>query len=195
MDNLPLVLSKHLSDSSPETKTEWTARPAAVLIPLLRDQGEWQLLFTRRTDHLDSHQGQVSFPGGAVDAADDSPVSTALRETHEEIGIFPDQVEVLGVLDSLLTVTQFEIIPIVGVIPWPTSLIINTVEVARVFTVPLTWLADEQNLEVQMREFRPGARSIEVYHFAPYDGEVIWGATARLTVDFLSELQSSGLRI
>jgi 8-oxo-dGTP pyrophosphatase MutT (NUDIX family) len=191
--DLPAVLSKHLSEHSPRIRTEWDARLAAVLVPLLKDEHSWQVMFTRRTDHLDSHQGQVSFPGGAVEEQDISPERAALRETEEEIGITADKIEILGTLDSLLTVTQFQIVPIVGVLEWPTELRINSMEVARVFSVPLQWLADKGNLEVQTRKFRPEDPPIEVYYFKPYDGEIIWGATARLTLNLLSKLQMLGL--
>jgi 8-oxo-dGTP pyrophosphatase MutT (NUDIX family) len=192
MKDLQEKLGNHLAEHSREIRTEWNARLAAVLIPLFYEQGEWRILFTRRTDHLESHQGQVSFPGGAVEAQDVSPQAAALRETEEEIGIPSDEIKVLGELDSLLTVTQYQIVPIVGIIPWPTELRINKVEVARVFSVPLNWLADEDNVEVQTREFRLGDRSIEVFYFKPYEEEIIWGATARLTLNFLSELRSIG---
>jgi 8-oxo-dGTP pyrophosphatase MutT (NUDIX family) len=190
--DLPTKLRQHLSEQSPQVRTEWDARLAAVLIPIFKDEGEWKVLFTRRTDHLESHQGQVSFPGGAVEEHDRTPEDAALRETEEEIGVSPEKVEILGALDSLMTVTQFQIIPIVGLMQWPTELQINRMEVARVFSVPLEWLADEDNVELQTREFRPGDRPINVHYFKPYDGEVIWGATARLTLNLLSELQTIG---
>ena len=191
--DLPTKLSQHLSEQSPQIRTEWDARLAAVLIPIFNDDGEWKALFTRRTDHLESHQGQVSFPGGAVEEHDSTPEEAALRETEEEIGISANNVKVLGALDSLMTVTQFQIVPIIGVIKWPIELRINKMEVARVFSVPLEWLADKRNVEVQTRQFRPVDRPIDVYYFKPFDGEVIWGATARLTLNLVSELQTIGL--
>ncbi|MDF1500319.1 MAG: CoA pyrophosphatase [Anaerolineales bacterium] len=194
MKNLPQKIEFHLSGYSLKIQTEWDARLAAVLIPLFLDDGIWHLLFTRRTDHLESHQGQVSFPGGAVELQDATPQDAALRETEEEIGIPAHQVRVLGTLDPLLTVTRFQIIPTVGIIPWPTELQINRGEVARVFSVPLDWLADERNVEVQQRDFPLGERLIDVYYFKPYQGEIIWGATARLTLNFLSELRSIGYK-
>lgn len=191
--DLPTKLGQHLSAQSPEIRTEWDARLAAVLIPIFKEEHRWKILFTRRTDHLESHQGQVSFPGGAVEEQDPSPEEAALRETQEEIGITAEKIEILGRLDSLLTVTQFQIVPIVGLIQWPLELKINTMEVARVFSVPLGWLADRDNLEVRTRQFRPGDRPIDVYYFKPYQDEVIWGATARLTLNLLSELEDLGI--
>ena len=92
---------------------------AAVLVPLLVRDGEWCVLVTRRTQHVGHHKGQMSFPGGACDAADAHLEATALRETYEEIGIPPEAVEVLGLLDDLPTITDFVITPFVGVIPYP----------------------------------------------------------------------------
>ncbi|MGD2161456.1 MAG: CoA pyrophosphatase [Anaerolineales bacterium] len=190
LDDLPDKLEGHLAKRSPKVRLEWDARLAAVLIPIFKHKDSWWILFTRRTDHLDSHQGQVSFPGGAVELQDPSPQAAALRETAEEIGIPENKVEVLGSLDSLLTVTQFQIVPIVGLIPWPIELSINHMEVARVFSVPLEWLEDENNVEVRSREFPLSDRPIDVYYFKPYEGEIIWGATARLTLNFLSEIKA-----
>jgi 8-oxo-dGTP pyrophosphatase MutT (NUDIX family) len=189
-DDLPERLTRHLAGHSPEIRMEWNARLAAVLIPLLFEDGHWKILFTRRTEHLDSHQGQVSFPGGAVEPEDEGPQAAALRETEEEIGIPAGQIEVLGRLDPLLTVTRFQIVPIVGKIPWPTELSINKLEVARVFSVPLDWLNDQKNVELRWREFPLSDRPIGVYYFKPYQGEIIWGATARLTLNLLSVLNN-----
>jgi len=157
---------------------------AAVLVPLLRQDGEWHLLFTRRTDKVESHKNQVSFPGGACDEGETTPEQTALREANEEIGLDPTQVRVLGQLNSMLTITSFMVTPVVGVIPWPAVFRPAQAEVARIFTMPLTWLAERSN----RWEFNllGRANSVIVYH--PFDGEILWGATARMTVDFLEIL-------
>ena len=158
---------------------------AAVLIPLLRQDDEWHLLFTRRTDKVESHKGQVSFPGGACDEGETTPEETALREANEEIGIDPQKVRVLGKIMNMITITSFRVTPVVGIIEWPTVLHVGKDEVERVFTIPLNWLAEKNNRwEFSM----PGRnRSLIVYH--PYDGELLWGATARMTVDFLKVLE------
>ena len=157
---------------------------AAVLVPLLWQDDEWHLLFTRRTDKVESHKGQVSFPGGACDEGETTPEETALREANEEVGIQPEGVSVLGRLANMITITSFRVTPVVGVIPWPTVFRVGEHEVARIFTIPLMWLADKRNRwEFSM----PGRnRSLIAYH--PYDGELLWGATARMTVDFLRTL-------
>ena len=158
---------------------------AAVLVPLLRQDGAWHLLYTRRTDQVESHKGQVSFPGGACDDGETTPEQTALREAEEEIGIEPNQVRVLGRLNSMLTITSYRVTPVVGVIPWPTVFRPAQAEVARVFTMPLAWLAERSN----RWEFNMLGRDYSVIVYHPFDGETLWGATARMTVDFLEILK------
>ena len=158
---------------------------AAVLVPLAWQDDEWHLLYTRRTDRVESHKGQVSFPGGACDEGETTPEETALREAQEEIGLDPDNVRVLGRLPNLITISHYRVTPVVGVITkWPTVFRVGEHEVARVFTMPLGWLANELN---RWQFEMPGRRrSVIAYH--PYDGELLWGATARMTVDFLKVL-------
>jgi len=164
---------------------ESTLRRAAVLVPLVRQADEWHLLFTRRTDRVESHKGQVSFPGGACDEGESTAEQTALREAEEEIGLAPHDVKVLGRLTNLITISSFRVTPVVGVIRWPTVFRVENAEVARIFTIPLEWLADRSN----RWEFvvPVGNRSLIAYH--PYDGELLWGATARMTVQFLKVLE------
>jgi len=157
---------------------------AAVLIPLVWHDGEWHLLYTRRTDKVESHKGQVSFPGGACDDGETMPEQTALREAEEEIGIDPKDVRVLGRLATLITITYFRVTPVVGVVKWPNVFRVGEHEVARVFTIPLGWLANSSNRwQFERSDLK---RSLIAYH--PYDGELLWGATARMTVDFLKIL-------
>jgi 8-oxo-dGTP pyrophosphatase MutT (NUDIX family) len=157
---------------------------AAVLIPLLWQDDEWHLLFTRRTDKVESHKRQVSFPGGACDEGETAPEETALREANEEIGIDRQKVRVLGKIMNMITITSFRVTPVVGIIEWPAVLRLGKDEVERVFTIPLNWLAERNN---RWEFTMPGRkRSLIVYH--PYDAELLWGATARMTVDFLGIL-------
>lgn len=183
-ESLPQRLSRRLY--APHNPPESTSklRPAAVLLPLLKDQDHWSLLYTRRTDLVDSHRGQVAFPGGVIDASDEGPVSAALRETQEEIGVQPDDIEVLGLMEPMPTITQFCVTPVVGVIPWPYQLTINPYEVAATFVAPLDWLSDPNNVEIRYRD-----SGLEVDFFKPYQNEIIWGATARITLNFLSILE------
>lgn len=157
---------------------------AAVLIPLVWHDDEWHLLYTRRTDTVESHKGQVSFPGGACDEGETTPEQTALREAEEEIGLDPKDIRVLGRISNMITITYFRVTPVVGVIKWPAVFRVGEHEVARIFTIPLDWLANPAN---RWEFTRPNTtRSLIAYH--PYDGELLWGATARMTVDFLTVL-------
>lgn len=158
---------------------------AAVLVPLVFFQDEWHVLYTRRTDRVESHKGQVSFPGGACDEGETTPEETALREADEEIGIAPSDVRVIGRLSRMVTISKYRVTPVVGVIQFPYAFKTSGAEVARVFTMPLAWLANRNNYwEFSM----PGSdRSVIVYH--PFDGELLWGATARMTVNFLKILE------
>lgn len=157
---------------------------AAVLLPLVWHENDWNLIFTRRTDRVESHKGQVSFPGGECDDQDKHPEDTALREAREELGIQPKDVKILGRLTNLLTISLFRVTPVVGVIPWPYVFHVENAEVARVFTIPIAWLAESAN---RWQFEIPGtSRKIVFYH--PYDGELLWGATARITVDFLETM-------
>jgi len=159
-------------------------RPAAVLIPLMRQADDWHILYTRRTDTVEHHKSQVSFPGGATDPGDRSPEDTALREAQEEVGIRPADVHVLGRLGEMVTISNFMVTPIVGVVPWPYGFTVHTVEVGRVFSMPLTWLATRENWQ----EFVRSETGHSVITYFPYDGELLWGATARMTVNFVRAL-------
>lgn len=164
-------------------------RPAAVLVPFLREGDVWHVLFTRRTASLPEHSGQVAFPGGRSDPDDVTPEQTALREAQEEINLDGSQVQVLGKLKELRTITNYCITPVVGVIPWPYEFKLATDEVSRVFTIPLLWLADPANHYVQSRELPPPYSPVPVIYFKKYDNELLWGVSAQITLDLLEALE------
>jgi 8-oxo-dGTP pyrophosphatase MutT (NUDIX family) len=169
---------------------EATRRQAAVLLPLLKNATEYHLVFTKRTETLKHHKGQVSFPGGSFESADGDLLTTALRESYEEIGIYPEHVTILGRLDDLPTVsTPFTISPFVGVIPHPYTFRPNPIEVALVFDVPLAVLADPAVSRSYVRA-RDDHAIIEDYEFH-VNGHVIWGATARIIYHFLSVIKAT----
>lgn len=176
-------------DALPQQNNQNNLRQAAVLIPFVKEEGEWHLVFIRRSEfEHDRHSGQVAFAGGKYEPSDPSLRATALRETYEEIGIHPRDVKVLGQLNSHHSVTAFQITPIVGTVQWPYPLNIDEREVARVFTMPLKWLANKRNRELRYREFKNFERSVPVVYFKEYDGEVLWGATARMVLSLLEVL-------
>jgi 8-oxo-dGTP pyrophosphatase MutT (NUDIX family) len=164
---------------------EATRRQAAVLLPLFKDATDYHLLFTKRTETLKHHKGQVSFPGGSFEPADGDLATTALRESYEEVGIQPEHVSLLGRLDDLSTFsTNFTISPFVGLIPYPYPFRPNPIEVASIFEVPVPVLADPAVGRSYLRTRDDGA-TIEDYEFH-INGQVIWGATARIIRHFLS---------
>ncbi len=163
---------------------------AAVLVGLVPRADGLHVLFTLRTDALRHHAGQVSFPGGRLEPGDAGPAAAALRETREETGIVPAQVEPLGWLDPLATITGFRVLPLVarldpGIAPVP-----DPREVAAVFEVPFAHLATPGNLRQVAIEYRGGAR--HVAEVAPHgDGARIWGATASILQNLLSRLAAA----
>jgi 8-oxo-dGTP pyrophosphatase MutT (NUDIX family) len=163
-------------------------RPAAVLIPLLRVADEWQILFTRRNSTLAEHSGQVAFPGGRSEPGDASPEATALREASEEIGLAPEDVRILGRLNDFITITNYAVTPVVSRIPWPYEFTIQKEEVSRVFTIPMAWLGDPLHHEVRRRSLPSLGSHVDVIYFSIYDGELLWGASARFTLTLLKIL-------
>lgn len=144
--------------------------PAAVILPLYQKEGEYHILFTKRTEKVEHHKRQISFPGGAPHEDDRSLEDTALRETFEEIGVRAEDVEILGELDKTATLTSnFLITPFVAVIPYPYEFAINRDEIEELVKVPLSALLEHS-----------GKRT---YH---YKGKVIWGATAMILRQFLN---------
>lgn len=161
------------------------AAAAAVLVPIvLRD--ELTVLLTQRTETLKKHAGQISFPGGRVDPEDTSPVHTALREAHEEIGLSADRVDPIGFLDGYRTGTGYVITPVVALVAPPFALTLEQSEVADVFEVPLRFLLDPANHQTHSREWRGRVRS---YWAIPFGARYIWGATAGMLKNLSDRLK------
>lgn len=153
---------------------------AAVLIPLVVYPENVQVLLTRRTDHLHDHPGQISFPGGRVELGDAHVEATALRETQEEIGLLPAQIELLGRLPNYHTATGYCVTPVIGLVAPPLTVQRDAFEVAEVFEVPFDFLMNGRNH--QWREFSDGRR-LRQFYAMPYQDQqhkeyFIWGATA-----------------
>lgn len=152
--------------------------PSAVLVPIYKKDGEYHVLLTKRTEELEYHKGQICFPGGSHHDEDDSLKDTALREAYEEVGIRPEDVEILGELDSMGTLTSnFLITPFVGIIPYPYEFTVSKHEIDELVEVPLSALTDDSNYweETLSAEGVTGKAS-----FFKYKDMVIWGATARV---------------
>ncbi|CCQ72729.1 CoA pyrophosphatase [Magnetospira sp. QH-2] len=154
--------------------------PAAVLIPLVDRTDGLTVLLTQRTDHLEHHPGQISFPGGRIEDIDVSgshqgAINAALRETEEEVGLHRRQVSVIGLLDDYETRTGFRVTPVVGIISPPFTLRLDPFEVAQAFEVPLDHLLDPANHQ-RHRHTVNGAE--HMFHAMPYEDHYIWGATA-----------------
>lgn len=159
---------------------------AGVLVPVLLGSGIPELLFTKRTELVETHKGQISFPGGMMDPHDEDIVHTALREAWEEVGIPSTAVEVMGMLDDLPTPTGFVITPVVGIIQQLPSLTPNLDEVADVFQVPLSFFADPKNGRRELREFRGEQREVWYYQSGSH---TIWGATAMIVRSLVQQLK------
>lgn len=155
--------------------------PAAVLVALVPAASGWEVLLTRRTDHLRDHPGQISLPGGRLEAADDGPLAAALREAEEEVGLAPALVEVLGYLPPHPVVTGFAVSPIVGLIRPGFELRPDPTEVAEIFGVPLDYLLRDDAFAAGEREVR--GVTVPVYS-CQHGRHLIWGATAHILHTF-----------
>jgi 8-oxo-dGTP pyrophosphatase MutT (NUDIX family) len=165
-----------------------STRAAAVLIALIERANGWQIVLTRRTEALKHHAGQISFPGGRMEAEDADPVITALREAHEEIGLHPEHVNAIGYLDSFLTVTGFHVYPVVATISSNFIAKADPGEVDEVFEVPLNFLLNAKNVRSFEVEYRGKLRSILEFQYQQYR---IWGATASMLVNLQNRLAGS----
>jgi len=159
------------------------AVPAAVLIPLFLKEGEYHILFTKRTVHLTHHSGEISFPGGVAEAEDSDSAETAIRETFEELGIPPESVEVLGLLDDFRSIHGYLVTPVVGVVTSHAPLTVNPQEIERVIEAPLYHFLQEGVLRIE--EWPPWKPGEKPMYFYDYHGDEIWGLTARILKQFL----------
>jgi len=160
---------------------------AAVLVPLFQKEGNCHLLFTKRSEEVKYHKGEISFPGGVVDEEDSELISTALREADEEIGLKESDVQIIGVLDDIVTITEFIVTPIVGLFPYPYPFKVSEAEIAELIEVPLASLIDEDCFSE--REIPRGGQKEIVYAYQ-YGKHIIWGATARILKQFLDLITS-----
>lgn len=161
-------------------------RPAAVLVALVRRADGPQLLLTRRTEALRLHAGQVSFPGGRIEAGDSDPVAAALREAEEEVGLGQTLSQPLGYLDAFATITGFHVYPVVAAVPGDFLPRPDPSEVAEAFEVPLDFVLDPANLRSVEVDWQGHRRRI---HELNYGGHRIWGATASMLLNLRQRLE------
>lgn len=157
-------------------------RRAAVLVPLFETDGEVHILFTKRSDSVEHHKGQVSFPGGGQDPEDRDLLVTALRETEEEIGLDASEVRVLGRLDDYITISNYMVSPFVGIIPYPVEFNVSDFEIDEVFSVAVPTLLDEDNFHMVIETRGGHARPQYFFRAEPH---VIWGITGRILYQLL----------
>ena len=181
-------LRKKLSPARPQKQAgaDSAKKTAAVLVPLFELEDQLHVLYTRRTDWLPSHQGEVAFPGGKADKSDADLLATALREAHEEIGLVPETVDVLGGMTPAGTMASgYSVAPFVGIISDPLGLRANPREVAEIFSVPLEVLRDPRFRGEY--KYRQGG----VWPAILYGEQTIWGLTMRITLSLLELLDEA----
>jgi 8-oxo-dGTP pyrophosphatase MutT (NUDIX family) len=164
---------------------------AGVLLPLFCKDGSSHVLFTRRTDRVKRHKGEISFPGGIYDASDSDLSATALREAHEEVGIKPRDVQLLGELDEVLTLTDFIVSPFVGLIPFPYSFVPSPEEIEEIIILPLASFLKKGVLSEEDWTYQDKTAKVYTYHCG---GHIIWGATAKILRQFLALITAGGIR-
>lgn len=175
-------IEKRLSSRRPRSLLHPQMVPAAVLIPVFPLKGEAHLLFTVRTDEVEHHKGQVSFPGGARDPHDRSLEETALRETYEEVGITAEHIRIIGCMDDFPTISNFLVTPFVASLPEKFNLQVNAAEVERVIQVPLGFFLSGADFEVRRRKYLGRMHPVYYYH---HQEATIWGITAAILKRFL----------
>lgn len=182
----PAMALKGDHDLNPGMGIRADLRPAAVLVPIVLHEKGLTVLFTRRTDHLAHHAGQISFPGGHIEEGDPEPAAAALRETEEEVGLARRHVRVIGRLDRYVTRTGFDVTPVVGLVTPPFAVTPDPTEVAEVFEVPLAFLLDPANHKRMSRDVEGVARH---FYAVPYGDYFIWGATAGMVMNLYEFLR------
>ena len=154
---------------------------AAVLVPIYEKDGQYHILFIKRTEWVEKHKGEISFPGGGYEEHDGTLLNTALRESAEEINLMPDDVEVLGELDDVVSAkTNYRITPFLAFIPWPYEFKVDGHETEAIIEAPIPALMDIG----YSRQESIDSETVAVYYYN-YQGRVIWGATARILTKFL----------
>lgn len=185
MNLAPPQVRTALAATPRRSLTDPSLCPAAVLLPLLRRGGELAVLFVRRTETMRHHRGEIAFPGGGCEEDDRDVVATALRETEEELGVEPETVAVLGLLDDFVSVHDYCVTPVVGWLDEPPALRPAPAEIAEAFTLPLERLCEPS---VWHKECWRHRGRLHPVHFCRVDGYEIWGLTAAILRLFLKRV-------
>jgi len=183
------LLVHRLTDYAPR-KLDLDYPEAGILVPVTDDPGNPEMIFTLRSANLSTHRGQVAYPGGKRDPGDVSLVATALRETHEEIGLPPDQVEIIAPLGQVMSRYGILVSPYVGVVPEGHPLDPNLDEIESVFRVPLSFFLEDRRERTDALHFQNHTFYVPCYRWERYQ---IWGLSAVVLVDFLNAVYDTGI--
>ena len=179
----------YLISQSFVSKPSVVEKSAAVLLPLLKREHDWHLLFIRRAEVVgDLHSGQVAFPGGRLEI-NEIAEQAALREAEEEIALRASDVELLGRLEDFWSIGGYCVTPHIAMVPWPYTFQLQQTEVSHVFTIPVQWLIQKENFQIKSRQVDGQQR--DVIYYREYAGEVLWGLTASIVLSFCKALTES----
>jgi 8-oxo-dGTP pyrophosphatase MutT (NUDIX family) len=182
IDRMKDKIKRILSHREKKVIVDDKLRPSGIILPIFCKDKKYHVLFTKRSQKVAHHKGQISFPGGAYEKGDRTLRVTAVRESCEEIGIKSEDVEILGELDDAITTSMFVITPFVGFIPYPYEFTISTDEIEEIMEIPIHDLLDESKCKEELRTFEEGPCTA---YFFEYENHVIWGATAQILKQFL----------
>jgi len=189
--NVQKLLSEKLANHAPRQLT-LDFPEAAVLVPITNNPDNPEMVFTLRSSRLSMHRGQVAFPGGMRDKEDESLKVTALRETHEEIGLPPDQVQVIAPLSQVMSLHRILVTPYVGVIPEDHPLEANPDEIESIFRVPISYFLEDRRERTDALSYIDNTFYVPCYRWEDYQ---IWGMSALLLVDFLNTVYDANIDI
>lgn len=187
-NEVPDLIRRILTENPHKTVNDSSLTPAAVTLLLYPKDGQHCVLLQKRSQHVEHHKGEISFPGGMKDESDADLRFTALREAHEEMGILPDHVDLLGQVDDVSTISNFVVSTFVGTIPYPYEFATSEIEVASVLEVPLMGLMDSANRRDDVRLVNGKLNYAPAFS---YDGHIIFGATAKILDQFLALLENA----
>lgn len=169
---------------------------AGILVPVTRNSEQPKIIFTRRAQHMNTHKGQVAFPGGKRDDTDDSLEFTALRECHEEIGVPPSEVEIIGPLSQVISLHGIRVSPFVGLIDDAHPLVPNLDELDSIFKVPVQFFREAEPVRRDKMTYKGMALSVPSYHFAEQgESYEIWGLSAIVVVELMNIAFGTDIRI